>query len=350
MSKNSDITKGEKYKASSNLLLFLMFLFFPVLLLILYKPISGFKSYDELPPIVSITPQDIIDIGGAPASVDIGMYIRDIPTFDIVDGNVIADLTVWFIFDPSLVSIDIIGRFTFDRARIISKAKPVIRILEDKVIARYDVTGEFSFNLDYRTFPFDDHRISFSFTNYFLAPTDVSFKTSRGNLVINPEMHISGWKNVDRYTLDGYLLDKLDPYNEKNKVYHPRVLFNLDFARTGFRHIIVILMPLILIFLVSLLTWTFNPFGLFAGALIPISVMSITALIAHHFVIERMSPSTGYLMISNIMFVIFLLATCIVFIVNIFGRKISGFYKNILAILVYLSLVITFLLLVGPLF
>ena len=109
-------------------------------------------------------------------------------------------------------------------------------------------------------------------------------------------------------------------------------------------------MPLIIIFLISLLTWTFNPYGIFAGSLMPLSVVTITAIITHHFVIDRMSPETGYLMISNLMFLLVLFATCFVFMVNIFSTKIKGTYKNILAILLYLLVGVSPWLFTAPLF
>jgi hypothetical protein len=317
---------------------------------ILYKPVIGFKTDDRYPDIISLTPQKIINLGGSPAYVEVGLYVRDMPKVDMVKGDVIADLTVWFLFDPRLISLERIGKFSFDRSRIMYKSKAYTRIEDGKLLARYDIRSVFSLDLNYKSFPLDDHRANFILTNDFISPSESIFQSSRKNVILNTEIHIPGWKCVDKSVKTGYLLDKIDVGAKETDVHRSRIVFSFDFAHVGFRHIMVIIMPLLLIFMISLLTWTFDPFGSFAPNIVPISVMAITAVIAHHFVIERMSPETGYFMISNYVFLLILLGCCIVFVVNIFGQKIRGIYKDIIAFLIYASMVYVFASLISPLF
>jgi hypothetical protein len=317
---------------------------------ILYKPVIGFMVEDKYPDIISLTPQKIINLGGSPTYVDVGLYVRDIPKLDMVKGDAIAELTVWFLFDPRLVSLDRIGKFTFDRCSIINKSEAYTRIEGEKLLARYDIRAIFSLDLNFKSFPLDDHRVNFILTNDFLAPSEAIFKSSRQKVILNPEIIIPGWKCVDKSVKAGYLLDKIEVGSGEKSIYRSRIIFSFDFARVGFRHIMVIIMPLLLIFIISLLTWTFDPFGRFAPNIIPISVMAITAVIAHHFVIERMSPETGYLMISNYIFLLILFGCCLVFVINIFGQKIMGRYKDIITFLIYALIAGTFITLINPLF
>lgn len=340
---------GKKYKGSARFQLLLFGFFGLLLFLFLYKPIQGFKTDDEFPELSSLTPQEIIDIGGSPTFVDVGLYIRDVPKFNLTEGEVIIDATVWFLFDPSLISIERLGDFSFHRATVLYKSKPYTRIEKGKLLARYDIKFALALKLNYKKFPLDDHRIHLTLTNHRLSPTEVIFQSSRINLILNPEIIIPGWEHVDSTVKIGYLLDELDPYEQKRNIYHPRVIFSLDFARVGFRSVIVIILPLLLIFMIVLFSWTFDPFGRFATGIMPMSVMSITAVVAHHFVIDRLSPKTGYLMISNYIFLLILTFCCMVFLVNVLGKRVTGFVKNILALVLYVMLAIALFILVGPL-
>ena len=341
------ILEGEKYRASAKFQILLFCIFGVFLLWILYKPMTGFETDDEYPAIVSLTPQQIVDLGGSPAFVEVGVYIRDIPKFDFVKGEIVTRLTVWFLFDPRLLSLDRLGQFQFDQANVIYKSDPYTRIEKDKLLARYDMRVIFSLKLNYNNFPLDDHRISLAVTNHFLSPSEVIFNSSRSNFVLNSEIRIPGWQPIEQTVKTGFLLDQLD---EKRKMYHPRAVFSIDVARIGFRHIMVIIMPLLLIFMISLFTWTFNPFGRIATGMMTISVMSITAVITHHFVIERMSPDTGYFMISNYVFLLTLAFCFAIFMTNVVGKKIPGFYKDIMAFGLYMTLAIFLLRLIRPLF
>jgi hypothetical protein len=339
----------EQYQASVKLQMTLFVTLGIFLAWLLYQPIRTFKSNDEFPQSVSLTPRQIIDMGGAPTFVDVGLYVRDIPVFDMVKGTLLADATVWFLFDPNLVSLDRLGMFTFDRGDIVYKSEPYTRLENQKLLARYDMRIEFALKLDYKDFPIDDHRINFSMTNPFISSSEVIFQSSRTNLLINKEIKLPGWGLVEQDVKTGFLFDK-DHHKAGGKIYHPRAVFSIDFARIGFRHIMVIIMPLLLIFMIALFTWTFNPFGGVFGNIIGISIMSITAVITHHFVIETISPKTGYLMISNYIFLLILANCCLIFLGNVMGRRIKGIYKNIAAIMMYLAIALFLTMMIKPLF
>lgn len=329
---------GSNYKASTKLQIVLLITFTIFLAWSFYKTIGVFYSVDEYPPIVSMTPQRVVKLGGSPATVDVGIFIRGLPEFDITKGKVSADLIVWFLFDPRLLSLDTISKFAFDNADTLYKSAPYTRVEGKKIIVRYDMKVLLRTSLNYKHFPLDDHRIDFMLTNYFLSPSEVVFKASRANMILSPEVRTTGWVSVDKFVRTGYLSDSLDPYNEDNSVLHPRTIFSFDFARTGFRHIMLIVIPLLLIFIITLFSLSFNPYGPFTTAIMPISAGGITAIIAHHFVVDRMSPVTGYLMISNYLFLFTLTGCTFVFLINVFARRIKRPVKNTVILLLYGSL------------
>jgi len=321
------VSEGKKYTASVNLQIILFFIFSIIFTWLLYHTTAKFKTHDDIPAIFPLTPQKIINFGGSPTPVTAGVYIRDIPTFDILNGKFVVDINVWFRFDPRLVSLERIGKFTFDRARIISRSEPYTKIEGCNLLARYDMKVEFTTTLNYKDFPLDDHRINFTITNYHLMPSDVTFKSSRTYLSINPKIKISGWECLDKGIKTGYLEDQLDPHDKKSIIYHPRIIFSLDYTTT----------------------FTFNPYGTNGRNILSVSIATITAVIAYRFVIERISPRVGYFMISDYAFTSLVTGCFIVFIANLFFMKTSGFTKNIITILLYLCNITMFIYLLIPL-
>lgn len=305
------------------------------------RPIVRFYSKDMVPPISVLTPKQAANFGGPPSTVSVGLYIRDFPEFDVISKQFVADLKIWFKFDPKLISLDGIGKFVFDKAKILSNSGPTTKIDGKDVIAQYDVRVDFQVPLNYENFPIDDHKISFSLTNYSFSPSEVIFESSRHFFEVSQEAVAYGWRLVDRHVKTGYHEGVLDLRGKANYSYHPRVIFSLDYARVGVRRIISIIIPLLLVFFISLFTLC-----MLSG--IPISVATITGIIAHRFIIENMSPKTGYFMISDYVFIVLLLACSIIFIVNIFGDKVACIYKNLLVVFMHAVILFMFSYLLFP--
>jgi len=343
-----DKINKKKYKGSAIFQIFLLVLFSIGLIWILAVPIERYKSIDEYPNVIPITPKKIISFGGSPTDIYIGMYIRDISDFDPVKGLFTVDLTIWFKFDPSLLSLDRINEFSFDSAKIKYKSEPYTRIDGNNLVAHYDMRVVFSSQLSYDYFPFDDHKVSFSMTHNFLSPSEAIFKSSKFNLVINPQIEIPGWEIIDKKIKTGYIKDILDPHNPAGQRFHPRIVFSIDFVREGSRHILTILLPLLLVFFIAVFTLVLDPND--TGSIMGISTASVSGVIAHRFVIAGMSPETGSFMISDKLFFLFLAACFTIFFINIFTKKITGFYKNILACIIYAFTLTSIIYIMKPLF
>jgi len=340
--------KNKSYQGSAIFQIILLGLFSLGLIWALSVPVEGYKSIDEYPNVIPITPKKIVSFGGSPTDVYIGMYIRDIPEFDPVKGLFTVDLTIWFKFDPTLLSLDRISNFSFDSAKIKYKSEPYTRIDGDKLVAHYDMRVIFSSQLSYDHFPFDDHKVSFSLTHNFLSPSEAIFKSSKFNLVINKQIEIPGWKIIDKAIKTGYIKDVLDPHDPAGQRFHPRIVFSIDFVRKGARHIVTILIPLLLVFFIAVFTFVLDPND--TGSIMGISTGMISAVIAHRFVIAGMSPKSGSFMISDQLFFLFLTTCFAVFFINIFTTKITGFYKNIIVLVLYVFTLVSILYIIRPLF
>jgi len=348
--KSPHIDPYKKIYTASLLLQIILFIFTVFFLLwLLNKPSHRFKSQDPYPFLVTLTPRNIIQFGGRPSTVSVGMYIRDLPDFNMVRGSFIGNLTIWFRFDPRLVSLNQIDQFKFDRAKVLNKSAPMTTIEGDALITKYNMRVQFNMNLNYHTFPLDDHKITIILTHPTLSPADIIFDSARSNFNIDPQIEITGWKLVDLGVQTGFVNYSLDPYKEKHDIYNPRIVFALDFVRTGMRHLISIVLPLILIFFIALFTLSLDPYGSSPGIITMLSVGAITGAIAHRFIMERMSPESGYLMISDYMFIFVLMLCCLLFVLSFFSIFIERLYKNILAIIITLILISSFLWFILPL-
>ncbi|MBA3752528.1 hypothetical protein H0X06_07155, partial [Candidatus Dependentiae bacterium] len=99
----------------------------------------------------------------------------------------------------------------------------------------------------------------------------------------------------------------------------------------GIRRLVTILFPLMLIFYISIFTFSINPITNLRS-IISLSSASITGLLAFRFVIENLSPKVGYFMISDYLFFLLLGTTCIVFLVNSRSHELCARTKEFITI------------------
>lgn len=338
---------GRHYRVSFRLQIFLIIITSIFSFAIFYRSVSTFKTQDVYPELISLTPQKVVRYGGVPVPVMVGLYIRDFPDFDMVKGKFTIDLTVWFKFNPLLISLERIGNFTFEMAKTEYKSDPLTRIEDKELVAYYDMRLNLNTHMHYATFPLDDHRLSIALAHYGLSPSDIMFTSSRNNLDVSPELSIAGWRYVDKRVKTGYMSGLENKIGSEEDRLHPRVIFSLDYERAGVRHIISIFVPLLLIFFLSLLTFSINPFGKNASSIMSISASAITALIAYRFVIENMSPPTGDFMASDYIFFLFLISACLIFFINISSRHITKYYKTLVVIGLHTAIIASLLYLVS---
>jgi len=328
--------KETSYGLASPKLQVVLIIFTTAILFYLFsKPVLKFYPEDPFPAITVLTPKQMASFGKSSSPVMVGMYIRSFPEFVVIKKRFVVDMKIWFKFDPKLISLDRIGKFTFDKAKILSISEPSTKIEGDMLMAEYDARIDFQAPLNFINFPLDDHQINFALTNYSFLPSEVEFESSRKNFGISQEVEAYGWDFVGRSVKTGYHKGFIDPTEKSIRGFHPRAIFSLDCSRSGIRLIISMFLPLFFIFLIALFTFCMS-----SG--ISISVATVTGIIAHRFIMENMSPKTSYFMLSDYVFIFLLMVCSIIFIVNIFGDRIAGCYKNILAVCMHAAVLFMF--------
>lgn len=162
-----------------------------LLSLIMYQSFYQFKAFDQKPellPIESITQKSSAGV------VQTGLFIKNFPTFNITKNNFVMDAIVWFIFDPKITPIGLIEQFSFEKGNILYKSKPKVHISSKGTVAKYDILIEFTSNLDYRFFPFDDHYIYITLINKRFTPSKAILTSDDSQFRIAENIYTGGLK------------------------------------------------------------------------------------------------------------------------------------------------------------
>lgn len=305
----------------------------------MYIAFLRFSSTDFFPKLTYLTPQELFEQGGPGLPATIGLHINGFHEFDIVKGSFDVDLTIWFRFNPQQITIEQIENFSFENAEVKSKIKTMTKIEGSDIVVYYDMRVLFYIPLSYKTFPVDDHRIFLVVDNNFFTASQILLTSSYRDVTTNPEIYVAGWNLRDQGVLSGFI-GKFSS-DEEHALYHPRIIFYFDFERSGFRHSVMILLPLLLIFFTTLFSFSFeldsnvDSFAVKPFNLISVTTAGLMALVGYRFVIERFSPVVGYFTISDYIFLFFLLAISFVLGINMLGTRISGVQKTIITILLH---------------
>lgn len=309
-----------------------------VLGLIMYE-MRSFRSFDAAPQIFSITPEKARMFGGDPALVSVGLTINNFSVFDTLANDFAFAGTLWFEFDPSMTSLDAVKKVTFEKGEVISLSEPSIKIVGQKLFVTYDIRLKKKDNLSHVFFPFSGHRIHIVIDNK-AAPSELVFSSSIDDFKL-ADSPVTGWDVYSKKVETGYSVSELKAGDKVKTVYHPRVLFTIEFMSKGIRQLLTILFPLILIFYISVFTFSIDP-RTNLRSIISLSSASVTGLIAFRFVIENLSPKVTYFMISDYLFFLFLGASCAVFFVNARSLELCARTKEYITILLH-AVVVGFL-------
>ncbi|MBA3752548.1 hypothetical protein H0X06_07255, partial [Candidatus Dependentiae bacterium] len=199
--------------------------------LIIYES-KGFRSFDREPQLLPIVPEKALAFGGSPAVVTVGLNISNFSVFDVLTNDFAFAGTLWFEFDPSLTSLDTVKKIVFEKGEILSISEPYIKIDGRKLFVTYDIRVRKKENLSYVFFPFSGHRIHVIIDN-IATPGEIVFVSSTENFKLGHGLSVSGWRVDSKNVETGYSLSELKTGDARKVIYHPRVVFSIDFALGG---------------------------------------------------------------------------------------------------------------------
>ncbi len=265
------------------------------------------------------------------AEIKVGLFVRNFLEFDILTNNFVADAYVWFEFDPHRISLKAVEDFYFGKAVMEQKSHAYISQQKNKERVGYNVQIRFQTNLDYRYFPIDSHRLYLTLNNAALQKHEAIFISSENSFQVAPTVYASGWSYQGKSVKSGLQLNVLDQ-STNTKLISPRTIFALDFANESFKRFILIILPLFIIFFLSLFTLSIDPVKQYATVVsIPAAMMG--ALVSYFFVIESMSPKVGYFTLADIFFSVFVVLNFMIFILDTICIKYFVRYRGLLVIM-----------------
>lgn len=304
----------------------------------LYRGLVTFSTADSIPPLETVSPQKLASWGSTPSTVHVGLYIDQFQTFDVVRNNFIFTGNIWFVLVPGAISLNTLEQFEFARGQILYRSAPDTKLIDGQLLVKYNIRVSFNTGVNFSFFPVDNHRIFLTLVHQFVSPNELLFESTQQEFIIIPDLHSYGWNIINKYVASGYLSEKLDVNDPRKTVLYPAVLFSFDCERIGIRYLITILLPLLLIFYLTLFS-----FSLDSRNAITLSAGGITAILAYRFVIENISPSVGYLMISDYLFFLFLAACFFIFFVvtvDGYARQLSLMQKKLLVMLLHIIIAV----------
>lgn len=303
-----------------------------------YKVSNRFHTGDTPPALIQMTPRKIAAFGGTPAPVNVSLLISDFSTFDPIRNDFTFSGILTFECDPEFIQVETLDQFRFQNAEIQEKSKPYIQLINARLWVRYDIKVQFKSAMEYRFFPFDDHRIYISMVISSLKPNELSFIASISDFDLkDSSIQLLGWHLVKKKVETGYIEAIENSETLQKNVADPSVLFSADFKRLGNRYAVTIILPLIAIFFLSLFIFSLSPTS---SSIISLATGGVTALLAYRFVIENLSPKVGYFMLSDYVFFLFLTTSLITFFFSITLSKINYWLKNVIVFVLHVTVIV----------
>ena len=250
-----------------------------IIIILVAGQLRKFCSIDQPPRMTPITPQTMKQFIVTPAEVDVGLTITDFTKFDVAINEFQISGVIWFTFDPSLISLETIEKFTFAKGTIDKRSKARTFLDGDMLTARYTIQATFRTDLYYGFFPFEDHTLYLMLENPTVNPDELIFQSSYANLIID-QPYIGGWEYADHRIKTGFSTLPLGSGEKSKEIAHPAVLFTIDFFHHSARYIITVLLPLLIIFFIDLLSLCLDQ-KKNHEILVTLSTANIVALVAY---------------------------------------------------------------------
>jgi ABC-type branched-subunit amino acid transport system substrate-binding protein len=286
-----------------------------------YFRVKKIVSTDPIPQLIHFTPKDREKDSISTVGVLTGLYIKNFPVFDLIKNKFIMDAIVWFEFNSSLLPLDLIEKFSFDQSTHILKSEPEIKQRGNYLLAQYNVKVEFSTNLDYKSFPMNNHTLYITLTNDHISPQEMLFISQESLLAWSKKIYTSDWLIVGKTVETGYNEINFDISNDLRVTSHPRVLYSVTLA-TGLRKTALIFIPIFFMLLLGTFSLILASKQM-TGTMLSLSVGSITGLLAYRFVIEKISPNVGYFTLAEHIYTIVLIYNFLTFLIDILYATLS---------------------------
>lgn len=292
-----------------------------ILMVFFKRSLSRFISFEELPKVFPYLRESSRSFGEAASVVNVGLFIHSFPEFNMENGSFTVNGTVWFEFNASQLSIEVLEKFEFFEGTITNKSVAQIKRINDKIFVAYNFTVSFISTLNHKKFPLSDHRIFLIIKNEELSISELIFSVEPKDFNITPGIYPAGWKFKRELVETGYIKRQLSHVDLKKIMFVPVVIFGLEFSKPGFRQLLLTIIPSLLLFYLGLFSLVIPSKSSTDNTALTIAIGSISALIFNRIVIEDVSPKVGYFTVVDYTYLMFLGLIFIAFVFHIFSME-----------------------------
>jgi hypothetical protein len=330
-----------------NIVFFISFLIILFFIFLVY--LNARTLRDPLPSHLFLKPQVSSGVASTFCEIKTGLIIEEIVSFDAGKGELEFEGLLWFEFDSTRISVDLIDKFVFERGEILYKSDPEPQSKGGGIILiKYLVKVKVKTVLDYSFFPFDNHHIYIVLTNLFLLPFEAVYTASYSDFDIEPNIAISGWNYKGKAVYYG-ISPVMKSARELQKS-HPQVIYLVDLQKKGLGTLLTIIIPLLVMFYISLIAiMRTESTVLLKGDAInwnySLAIGNLAAILAYRFVIQGLAPNVGYLTIADYLYIYILIVSLISFVFPFASLYIKENYVRFLSKIIpfFCSVVLVFL-------
>jgi hypothetical protein len=189
------------------------------------------------------------------SSVETGLTIERFEAFSFAKNHFKVDAIVWFSFPRGSESLETISNFSIANGTILEKSSPFIRQNADTITASYRVSMNVQTPLNYQYFPFGGHRLAFTIENQDVSPQELYFVTSSKNIELSNDINSNQWIPAQFHAYSGHVgAPEHQAAGQEHRLSNPVAVFTIDFDNHDLRSIATLYLPMLLIFLIGLLS------------------------------------------------------------------------------------------------
>jgi hypothetical protein len=227
-----------------------------------------------------------------PSTVRVGVWLNSIEKVDVPAGTFTVDFYLWFKYHDIKPNIEFLKGTPSKIDLITEEERPLENYLE------YRVRGVFIGSLDFRGFPFDEHFLAVELEDKEHGASELVFEPDEGESGIDPELDVVGWD------VKGFkLYEEKHAYSDEN---YSRFVFGVTVYRSKISVAFKNLLPIIIITLISLLTFSISVKNF--GQRVSICVTTLMSAVAYHLAALSALPPLGYLtFFDRVMLVVYTL-------------------------------------------
>jgi len=271
--------------------------------------------FDPLPDLKTVNSND------SRVKIKTGLFINNFLDFDLIKHDFQVLGTVWFEFAKNQVELETLEQSVFSKgklaqhANLFGDAKPVVSEQNGMIYVQYPVRITFASNLNYKLFPFDSHRVYMTLNNMHLDADQFEFVADQNNFLVSPHAATYGWAHVGTHVQSGYVVKQVA--GDKANSY-PRVIYAVDFVRSSFKDVLLLLLPLLIAFFMGMFAFAYDH-KIDRENILEVGVTTVGAMVGYRFVINSASPNVPYFMLIDWLFALFLILGFLAFLINVFN-------------------------------